>query len=392
MTFTRLILICLVLLLAAGCATRSGGESEEPGEAYDFTATVIDGVQVVNNPETPWKGRVRYAAADEVSIGVEEGEEPYMLNRPVDLKVDAEGRIYVLDWGDTRIQVYDAGGVYVRTIGRKGQGPGEFDTPCYFDISADGRLFIMDGRNQRVTVFDPEGKHRQDFRIQGFYSGMVCDPKNRPYSQTQTTMKEAAVSDDLQEIPLLTSIYRIDPDTGERFHMGDFEGETRMSRRTEGGGYIAVAGLFMIAWSVSPEGKLYLGYNGIYQLGIYSESGQLEFRFGRAYTPVPRPKTKSQWAPKLNPAFNSRRLVFDEEGNLWLEQYAAEGFEGFLYDVFTPDGIFLRQAVVPYPVYVFRHGRAYSLVRPEDGFSSAKSYRLIASPRPSTPHGSGCPV
>jgi len=303
-----------------------------------------------------------------------------MLNRPFDLKVDAQGRIYVLDWGDTQIQVYDADGVYVRTIGRKGQGPGEFDTPCYIDISPDGRLFIMDGRNQRVTVFGLDGKHQQDFRVQGFYSRMVCDAENRPYSQTQTTMKEVAVSDELQEIPLLTSIHRIDPVTGESFHLGDFEGEKRMSLRTESGGTVAVGSPFNIAWNVSPGGKLYLGYNEAYQLGVYSESGEIEFRFGREYTPVPRPEVKAEWAPKVQPSFNSRRLVFDEEGNLWLEQYTEEGFEGYLYDVFTPEGIYLRQAVVPYRVHVFKHGRAYGLVLPEDGFYSAKSFRLIFSP------------
>jgi hypothetical protein len=357
----------------------------QPEDTYDYSSTVVEGVRVVSNPEESWKGRAKYSTADEVSIGVEVGEEPYMLNRPIDVKVDAEGRIYILDWGDTRIQVYNAKGVYVRTIGRKGQGPGEFDTPSYFDISGDGRLFIMDGRNQRITVFDLDGKHQQDFRVQGFYSRMVCDLHNQLYSQKQTSQREAAVSEDLQEIPMLTSIYRTDSATGEVFHVGDFEGEKIMSTRTESGGMMSVSGPFKIAWGLSPQGKLYLGYNETYQLSVYSDTGELEFRFGREYTPVPRPDVKAEWAPKVHPAYNSRRLVFDEEGNLWLEQYTEEGFEGFLYDVFMSEGIFLRQAVVPYRIYVFKHGRAYSLVHPEDGFYSAKSFRLISSP----PEGDG---
>jgi len=380
MTTARFIPLLLGFLLIVSCSSRSGEESLQHEDSYDYTTTVVEGVRVVSNPEESWKGRVEYTAADVVSIGVDEGEAAYMLNRPFDLKVDAEGRIYVLDWGDTQIQVYDAQGVYVRTIGRKGQGPGEFDTPCYFDISGDGRLFIMDGRNQRVTVFDLEGTHLRDFRVQGFYSGMACDAKNRPYAQTQTPQKETAVSDELQEIPLLTSIYRIDPVSGERFLLGDFEGEKSMRLRTESGGMMSVSSPYNIAWGVSPDGELYTGYNETYQLSVYSETGELEFRFGREYTPVPRPDVKADWAPKLQPAFNSRRLVFDEEGNLWLELFTDEGFEGILYDVFSPEGIYLRQAVVPYRIYVFKHGRAYSLVLPEDGFYSARSCRLISAP------------
>ncbi len=58
---------------------------------------------------------------------------------------------------------------------------------------------------------------------------------------------------------------------------------------------------------------------------------------------------------------------------------------GFLYDVFTSEGIYLKQAVVPYSIYVFKHGRAYGLVYPEDGFYSAKSFRLIST----RPEGGG---
>lgn len=376
MPLKSILSVGFLILIISGCSPQDPELSADAEEAYPYRVEKVDGVRFISNPESPWKGRVEYDAEELASIGVEAGEDGYMLNRPFDIKVDAEGRIFVMDWGDTNIRVYDPEGLHLRTIGRKGQGPGEFDTPCYFDIGPDGHLYLMDGRNQRVTVFTAEGEHVKDFRVKGFFSGMACDPDGGLFVQTQTTQKEIAVSDDLQEIPMLTGLHRIDAASGDSLHIGDFKGEKRMMRRTDSGGMMAVSSPFSITWNVSPSSKLVVGFNETYLLSVYSSTGELEFRFAREATPLPNPKVKADWAPKFWPPFSARRLVFDEEGNLWIELYTEEGFEGILYDVFTPEGIYLQQAVVPYRVYVFSHGNAYGLVMPEDGFPMAKRFRL----------------
>ena len=46
--------------------------------------------------------------------------------RTPDLMLDAMGRVYVRGGQDAAIAVLDAEGGFVRTIGRKGEGPGEF--------------------------------------------------------------------------------------------------------------------------------------------------------------------------------------------------------------------------------------------------------------------------
>ena len=316
---------------------------------------------------------------EEVTIGVAEGEEPYMLVGPVDVKADAQGWIYIMDWRDVGLRVYDEEGKYIRTIGRKGQGPAEFDSPTFFDLSDDGRIFLMDGRNQRITIMDMEGNPLKDFKVQGFHSNMVCDDQNRLYVQSQKTLKEAVVSDDLQEIPLLTSIFRVDPETGEKFKLGDFEGDKNMMRRTSTGGMMSVSSSYL-TWRIHPSGKLFLGLSESFQFSVYSETGELEFRFGREYTPVPNPKART-WASKYFAAFDVRRPRFDEEGNLWLEIITPEEFEGILYDVFTSEGIYLKQVVVPHRIYFFKNGKVYSLIRTEDEFLQVKRSHLEEKPK-----------
>lgn len=360
--------LCFVVLLCLWACSPGKTKKVESdvGDNYNYQTEIIDGVKTITNPVDSVKGRIAMDMVEEVTIGVDEGEEPYMLVGPVDVKADGEGRIFIMDWRDVGLRMYDKDGVYIHTIGRKGQGPGEFDSPTFFDLSNDGRIFFMDGRNQRITIMDLEGNHIKDFKVQGFHSQMVCDARNRLYTQTQKTLKETAVSDDLQVIPLLTTIFRVDPDTGEKFKLGDFEGDQSKRRRTSTGGMVSVSSS-SFTWRIHPSGTLYVGLTENYRFRVFSETGDLIFRFGREFVPVPNPRSQSADTKYYAP-FDVRRPRFDEEGNLWLELFTPEDFEGVLYDVFTSEGIYLKQVVVPHRIYFFGNDRVYSLFRTAEEF------------------------
>jgi hypothetical protein len=53
-------------------------------------------------------------------------EENYSLSAVAGLTVDPLGRIYVLEQRPPEVRVYEPGGAFVRTLGRRGEGPGEF--------------------------------------------------------------------------------------------------------------------------------------------------------------------------------------------------------------------------------------------------------------------------
>jgi hypothetical protein len=78
-----------------------------------------------------------------------------VLNDPISLALDGEGRIYVADTHPTVIKQFGADGRLIRTIGREGQGPGEFDTPL---LAVHGSaLIVQDRRLSRTSVFDTAG-------------------------------------------------------------------------------------------------------------------------------------------------------------------------------------------------------------------------------------------
>ncbi len=95
--------------------------------------------------------------------GAEEG--PTALTDIRSIVVDPQGRILVLDFATQQIEMFDSGGAHLRTIGRKGAGPGEMENANGLLRAADGALWVNDPGNQRFTVFDPEGNYQRSIPV-----------------------------------------------------------------------------------------------------------------------------------------------------------------------------------------------------------------------------------
>ncbi|MCX6569166.1 MAG: 6-bladed beta-propeller, partial [Candidatus Aminicenantes bacterium] len=100
----------------------------------------VDGVRVVHNEKGGLWGKTPKVALELVrKIGdIDTDDEHLAFNYPSDVAVDAQGNIYILDSGNTRIQKFGPDGKFLATIGRKGQGPGEFIMPEAIDFDRDG--------------------------------------------------------------------------------------------------------------------------------------------------------------------------------------------------------------------------------------------------------------
>lgn len=80
------------------------------------------------------------------------------------IAVDRLGRVYVADTYITDVRVFDSAGVYVRSLGRKGRGPGEFLWPDGLTWQNDSTLWVLDDANGRYSVYDTSGVHIKDRR------------------------------------------------------------------------------------------------------------------------------------------------------------------------------------------------------------------------------------
>jgi len=81
------------------------------------------------------------------------GTDPGQLRFPSGVAVDADGGIYVSEWGNNRVQKFDRDGSSLGIWGGPGEGPGELKTPWDVEVGADGRIYVVDYGNHRVQVF-----------------------------------------------------------------------------------------------------------------------------------------------------------------------------------------------------------------------------------------------
>ncbi len=150
------------LLLAAACS------AADRLPHRSTTDTLESGVVLVRNEgEGVWDDRSAWRLTDEVRIGARDGLGPMVFGEIRGLALDRWGRVYVLDGHADEVRVFDADGSYVRTIGRRGQGPGELLGPTGIRIDPSGRLWALDPGNQRYSVFDPTGLLVAEYPFRG---------------------------------------------------------------------------------------------------------------------------------------------------------------------------------------------------------------------------------
>ena len=89
---------------------------------------------------------------------------PTLLNQPADMAVDpTNGDVYIADgYGNHRVAVFDAKGVFLRQWGSAGTGPGQFGVgggghPHCIVLGNDRLVYTCDRGQDRIQVFDKLG-------------------------------------------------------------------------------------------------------------------------------------------------------------------------------------------------------------------------------------------
>jgi DNA-binding beta-propeller fold protein YncE len=81
------------------------------------------------------------------------------FNRPTNLAVAPSGDLYVSDgYGNCKIHLFSAAGELLMSWGEPGTGPGQFNLPHGIAVSAEGRVFVADRENDRVQLFTHDGR------------------------------------------------------------------------------------------------------------------------------------------------------------------------------------------------------------------------------------------
>jgi sugar lactone lactonase YvrE len=112
-----------------------------------------------------------------------------LLNGPSDVVTAPNGDIFVADGGQeapssavARIVKYAEDGTFITAWGTLGSGPGELRAPQGLALDSQGRLFVADRGNSRIQIFDQEGQFLDAWPQFGGASGIDIDRNDLLYA------------------------------------------------------------------------------------------------------------------------------------------------------------------------------------------------------------------
>ena len=104
------------------------------------------------------------------------GDDEYIKKISLDDDIDCTGhihgitvdenRIYVVKENDDCIGIYNFDGELIKTFGSKGNKEGEFNSPQSIK-NFDGKIYVTDNMNKRIQIYDLQGNFLYSFDIQG---------------------------------------------------------------------------------------------------------------------------------------------------------------------------------------------------------------------------------
>jgi len=357
--------VCLVLVVAAGI------------QLLAQKIKTVDGVQVVENgkkPKPPKGTLTKLVFKEEISVGDSENEEE-MVAQPGYLDVDDKGRIFVVDMKASDIKVFDKTGQFVRTIGKKGEGPGEFNMPLGIIVTPDNELIVEDMMNRRLSYFTLEGKFIRNEVLERSLStiNVVMDSKGNFMARELM----------MEENQLFFELRKYDQELNPMFVLDKTEFQNPMQGNFNPFGVLAI-------YIFGHNDEIYYGDGKDYEIKIYTPKGKLVRKILKKHDPIKITKEdedrilneipdmgpgikQGMKFPEYFPAYEF--FALDEGGRLIVRTYKKGNKEGeYVLDIFDKEGRYIAQIPSKVNSRVWKKKKTYSIEDTEEGYKVIKRY------------------
>ncbi len=414
--------LLVTMLFFTACS--SGGPGSNVSDWVATYDTIGDTIVVRTLSGSVWRDTARLVP--DVSIGMFDGPEEYILGSVVSLAIDLDGTIYVMDRQVPALRVYNADGTYRTTFGRKGEGPGEYQRPDGgLNVLSDGRIVLRDPSNARIQVYSRDGEALDTWRIRGGFNTsrrMVVDQEDRSHALVLLD-PEANVMD--WEMGLV-QIYP-DGTPGDTLEVPDtpWEEPTIVASTEDEDGNISSMSVNLLPFgpqehaALSPRGYFIHTITTDYTLTLLREHAP-PLRIQKEYSPVavtageraeeeareirnmrgtdPTWRWTGDPIPDVKPPF--RTFFPGEDGTIWVmvhqparkvedpffdsrdpEAVPDEWREPVLFDVFQEDGTYLGAVSAPdgfgrNPQPIFTRDWVLAVVRDEYDVQKVVKFRI----------------
>ena len=373
-----------MLLLVLGCTS---------GEIDSASESSVEAPGVITHPDGSHE---IWQITEEYRLGTDADEEPVLFGWIVSFAVDAQGRIYVLDRQADEIQVFDADGTYISTVGSKGAGPGEFEDSNKVDIGPEGEIWVMEMMKGRLSILDSTGRFLRMERV----NSTGWDHINYPGGFDRVGRYNAGVlvsygeNMDLQLARYSASFAPVDTVRIPRspVEFGEFE------VTQEGATYVmSIPFQGQFVWRFSPSGNFWTLLTSTYVLSEVSSDGEILRSMTMPFEArsvsdedLREAHERLQFLiqrgadldlsriPDTHPPVKS--FFIDDGGHIWVSHNIADD-DSEVFDVFSDDGSHMGTVQLPFsldaePAPIVLDGYLYGISTNEDGLEELIKARI----------------
>ncbi len=341
-------------------------------------------------------------------IGVEEGDDAYVLEGFGSITADEDGRIHISNQRSGEIRIFDADGTYVTRFGRRGEGPGEFRSNYWgwFNVTPHPQGLLSVEDVPALRVFDSGGGFQRSFDL-GLLVSRARHP-GRPsghirwypasgrlvtiwrYSSptVAATIRVIVVDEDLERIDWLPAyqppggFYQEGTSGFSIPFSPDFEwtttGESTVVWGVSNNYRLTIHDFEQNSWitavlEVEPEPVSSKEIEDFKASFLARDPERLQQTFGAMLNRAEYPRVK--------PFFGG--LMGDDRGWIWVLQFrTARGLDppdSYRYDVFDGGGEWLGMVVSPRHLMSVRGDLAYASGR--ELYPTIERYRIVPGER-----------
>jgi hypothetical protein len=363
----------LVVYLSMSLVFSSIGQDKAE---WKGTIEEIDGVTVIKNPKKPMVKGDAFILEEELFIGGSEGKGEYLFLEIRDIAVDNKDRIFLLDLKEAHVKIFDGKGQYLKTFGKKGQGPGEMSRPSSLEITPQNEILVNDPLARKIHFFTLEGNFSR--AVAQTNSAFFSDPKvdadgniiaSYMIIEQEVTYVLKKFSPQLKDLTTIFSTKVL-----EYPYINPFFPECY--------------------WDVMQGSKLVWGFADKYELYILDSRGTLERKIVKEYDPVKITEEEKEKFieerfggpenidPIVKLSWNEHHNAFiylclDDRGRIFVRTYEkGPGQEESYYDVFDPEGKYLAKVPLRSRPYVIKKDSLYTIEEDDEGYQTVKKYKV----------------
>lgn len=363
----RRIMMAIVLILSFGTAV----DVLIAQPQWKGTITKEGGVTVVKNPKESIHANSILVLKEDFALGGLNATGDYAFSSLRAAAIGDDGTIFVMDDKDSHVKMFDRAGKYVKTFGRKGQGPGELNLPNSISINRGKGEIMIQEVSRRLSYFGLDGSFLRNQSMKE-----VWGLRGRVDSKGNIVLQEAIM--DPKDPRYVTK--KFDPDLKLLAELAKSPAPTP----TVFNPLMAVS-----YWTIDKDDNVVYGYPKTYEIDIFGPSHSIVKKILKDYDPVEITEAEKEAErkdiasagvsmklefDKFHPAF--KRFFLSDKGHIFVETWETAKDGKTIHDIFDAEGRFLSRIALPLNGIEIRNGKYYSLEEDADGYQSLKRYSV----------------